>query len=203
MLVIGNGCVLVGMGERTRPAGVEQLADRLFEAGAAQLVIALDLPERRSAMHLDTVMTMVDADAFTIYPDVRAGLTAYELRPGRTAPSPSAPTTRSRASPPRSTFRSCASSRPAATATRPSASSGTTATTSLALAPGVVVAYERNVATNTLPAPQRHRGDHDRRLRARPRPRRSALHVLPDRPRRRSEPESDEHRRSTFTDATS
>ena len=130
VLVIGNGCVLVGMGERTRPAGVEMLADRLFAAGAAHLVIALDLPERRSAMHLDTVMTMVDEDAFTIYPDVRAGLTAYELRPGpHGAVARARRTTRSRASPPRSTCRSCGCSRPAATASRPSASSGTTATT--------------------------------------------------------------------------
>ena len=35
VLVIGNGCVLIGMGERTRPAAVEQLAQRLFAAGAA------------------------------------------------------------------------------------------------------------------------------------------------------------------------
>ena len=49
----------------------------------------------------------------------------------------------------------------------------------LAVAPGVVVAYERNVDTNTAPAPRGHRGDHDRRRRARPRPRRPALHVLP------------------------
>jgi arginine deiminase len=32
ILVIGNGCVLVGMGERTRPAAVELLARRLFDA---------------------------------------------------------------------------------------------------------------------------------------------------------------------------
>ena len=130
VLVIGNGCVLVGMGERTRPAGVEMLADRLFAAGAAHLVIALDLPERRSAMHLDTVMTMVDEDAFTIYPDVRAGLTAYELRPG--AHGAVAERRRRRAREHRRRARrarSCGSSRPAATASRPSASSGTTATT--------------------------------------------------------------------------
>ena len=33
ILVIGNGCVLIGMGERTRPAAVERLARRLFAAG--------------------------------------------------------------------------------------------------------------------------------------------------------------------------
>ena len=81
VLVIGNGCLLVGMGERTRPAGVERLAHRLFAVGSATCVIAVDMPARRSAMHLDTVMTMVDRDAFTIYPQVRDELVAYTLRP--------------------------------------------------------------------------------------------------------------------------
>lgn len=155
VLVIGNGCVLVGMGERTRPAGVEQLADRLFEAGAAKLVIALDLPERRSAMHLDTVMTMIDADAFTIYPDVRAGLTAYELRPGRHG------AVAERAD---DAFASIAAALEVPQlrifetggdryeAEREQWDDGNNV---LALAPGVVVAYERNVATNTL---LRHNG---------------------------------------------
>ena len=53
------------------------------------------------------------------------------------------------------------------------------------LEPGVVVAYERNVDTNTRLRKAGHRGDHDRRLRARPRARRLALHDLPDRARRR------------------
>jgi arginine deiminase len=81
MLVIGNGCVLIGMGERTKPAGVELLARRLFAAGAATRVIAVELPAQRSSMHLDTVMTMVDRDAFTVYPELRAAMTGYTLRP--------------------------------------------------------------------------------------------------------------------------
>ena len=155
VLVIGNGAVLVGMGERTRPAGVEQLADRLFEAGAAQLVIAVDLPERRSAMHLDTVMTMVDSDAFTIYPDVRDGLTAYELRPGSNG------TSATRVD---DAFASIAAALGLSEirlfetggdryeAEREQWDDGNNV---LAVAPGVVVAYERNVATNTL---LRHNG---------------------------------------------
>lgn len=82
VLVIGNGAVLIGMGERTRPAGVELLARRLFEAGAATRVIAVQLPAQRSSMHLDTVMTMVDRDAFTVYPELRSAMTGYTLRPG-------------------------------------------------------------------------------------------------------------------------
>jgi arginine deiminase len=149
VLVIGNGCVLVGMGERTKPAAVEQLADRLFAAQAARLVIALDLPERRSAMHLDTVMTMVDHDAFTIYPDVRAGLTAYELRPGVHG------TTADRAADAMASIaaaidvpelRLFETGGDRFEAEREQWDDGNNV---LAVAPGVVVAYERNVATNT------------------------------------------------------
>ena len=43
----------------------------------------MSLPAQRSAMHLDTVLTMIDRDAFTIYPDLRAALVPYVLRPGR------------------------------------------------------------------------------------------------------------------------
>jgi len=83
ILVIGNGCVLIGMGERTRPVAVEHLAARLFEAGAATRVIAVILPKLRSAMHLDTVMTMVDRDAFTVYPGLHLEARGYTLRPRR------------------------------------------------------------------------------------------------------------------------
>jgi arginine deiminase len=155
VLVIGNGCVLIGMGERTRPAGVEKLADRLFEADAARLVIALDLPERRSAMHLDTVMTMVDADAFTIYPDVRAGLTAYELRPGlhgATAERASDAMASIAAALEVPQIRLFETGGDRYEAEREQWDDGNNV---LALAPGVVVAYERNVATNTL---LRHNG---------------------------------------------
>jgi arginine deiminase len=82
VLVIGNGCVLVGMGERTRPVAVEALAERLFEANAARQVIAVAMPAGRASMHLDTVLTMVDRDAFTIYPELKGKLATYSLRPG-------------------------------------------------------------------------------------------------------------------------
>ena len=82
VLVIGKGAVLVGMGERTRPGTVETLADRLFRAGEATEVLAIELPEQRSAMHLDTVLTMLDVDAFTVYPGLRDSMLTYRLRAG-------------------------------------------------------------------------------------------------------------------------
>lgn len=83
VLVLGDGCVMIGMGERTRPGAVELLAQRLFAAGAARRVIAVELPRQRSAMHLDTVLTMVDRDAFTVYPELRCSMQATTLAPGR------------------------------------------------------------------------------------------------------------------------
>ncbi|MFF4408882.1 arginine deiminase [Streptomyces sp. NPDC001404] len=67
VLVIGNGAVLVGMSERTTPQAVEALALRMFAAGSARRVVALEMPKKRSFMHLDTVMTMVSGDTFTQY----------------------------------------------------------------------------------------------------------------------------------------
>ncbi len=70
ILVIGDGLVVVGMSERTTPQGVERLASRVFAAGQASRVLAVMLPHRREYMHLDTVLTQVDKDAFVIFPEL-------------------------------------------------------------------------------------------------------------------------------------
>ncbi|MBV1841050.1 MULTISPECIES: arginine deiminase [Photobacterium] len=70
VLVIGRGSVLIGMSERTTPQGVEQLASNLFKTGQAKQVIAMELPKHRSCMHLDTVMTHMREDTFSVYPEV-------------------------------------------------------------------------------------------------------------------------------------
>ncbi|USD61229.1 arginine deiminase [Vibrio sp. SCSIO 43140] len=70
VLVIGKGAVLIGMSERTTPQGVEHLASSLFKHGQAKQVIALELPKDRSCMHLDTVMTHMREDTFSVYPNV-------------------------------------------------------------------------------------------------------------------------------------
>jgi arginine deiminase len=82
VLVIGKGAVLIGMGERTTPQAVEALARRLFAAGAARTVVAVALPSRRAFMHLDTVMTMARPDMFVAYPGVLESLRTWTLRPG-------------------------------------------------------------------------------------------------------------------------
>jgi arginine deiminase len=80
---IGNGAVMIGMGERTTPQSVGILARTLFAQDAARLVLAVKLPPSRSYMHLDTVMTMVDRDAVTLYPPiVNDQVRIWALRPG-------------------------------------------------------------------------------------------------------------------------
>ena len=105
------------------------------------------MPARRSAMHLDTVMTMVDRDAFTIYPQVRDELIAYTLRPGE--PATSARTTSSTRSPARSTCRALRLFETGGDAYEAEREQWDDGNNVLAIAPGVVLAYERNVDTNT------------------------------------------------------
>jgi arginine deiminase len=81
ILVIGNGAVMVGMGERTTPQGVEFLARQYFSHGSVTKVIAVELPKTRAFMHLDTAMTMVDRDAFSVYPYLPDTLRSFTLTP--------------------------------------------------------------------------------------------------------------------------
>ncbi len=79
--VLGRGAVMIGMSERTRPQGVERLAVQLFAAGAASKIVAVQLPQARSSMHLDTVMSMVSEDTFTKYSGLGM-LPTFTIEPG-------------------------------------------------------------------------------------------------------------------------
>ena len=83
MLVLGRGTVLIGMSERTTPQGVERLAQKLFADGSVTKIVALSLPQKRAFMHLDTVMTMVNEDTFTQYVGL-GDLPSYTIEPGDT-----------------------------------------------------------------------------------------------------------------------
>ncbi len=84
ILVLGNGAVLAGMSERTTPQAVEMLAHRLFSTGTARRLVALDMPKARTFMHLDTVLTMADYGVFTKYAGLGM-LPAYTVEPGASA----------------------------------------------------------------------------------------------------------------------
>ena len=79
---VGNGVVLIGMSERSSRQAISQVAAALFEAGAAERVIVAGMPKLRAAMHLDTVFTFADRDCVTTFPEIVDGIHTFTLRPG-------------------------------------------------------------------------------------------------------------------------
>lgn len=82
IMPVGNGTVLVGMGERSSPQGVGQLAEALFDTGVAQRVLAFAIPKSRAAMHLDTIITLCGGNVVTTFREGADALTCYDIRPG-------------------------------------------------------------------------------------------------------------------------
>jgi arginine deiminase len=149
VLVIGHGVVLIGMGERTAPQTVEIIAGALFALGVAREVLAVELPKRRAYMHLDTVMTMVDPTTFVMYPGVADESRVWRLTPSDdrltcvSAPSLLGAIADSLGL---AGLRVLTTGGDRVEQEREQWDDGNNV---LAIAPGVVIAYERNVDTNT------------------------------------------------------
>jgi arginine deiminase len=149
---IGNGTVMIGMGERTTPQAVMWIARSLFRAGAATQVLAVHLPKSRSYMHLDTVITMCDRDLVTLFPQVVYGARTWAIRPGESAEDlvteeqpGTLPEVMAKAlGVPK--MRVVETGGDSFEAEREQWDDGNNV---VALEPGVVVAYERNTGTNT------------------------------------------------------
>jgi arginine deiminase len=150
--VIGNGAVMIGMGERTTPMAVELLTSALLRSGQARLVVAVELPASRAMMHLDTVMTMVDKATFVRYPYLDPRLRSWTLTAGDSETGLTV--TRNH-----DLWQSLAEALDVAEVTVLTTDEDMRAaereqwddgTNYLALSPGVVVGYERNVPTNTM-----------------------------------------------------
>lgn len=152
VLVIGNGAVLIGMSERTQPQSIEFLARNLFAKGAARRIVSLDMPKARAFMHLDTVMTMVDHGVFTKYAGLGM-LPSYTIEPGDNEKE-----LKVTDHPPEDMHKAIAdaldyddikvltATQDVRSAEREQWDDGCNV---LAVEPGVVFAYERNVTTNT------------------------------------------------------
>jgi arginine deiminase len=148
VLVLSDGVLAVGTGERTTPAGVERLARRCFDAGVAHSVLAVPIAQERATMHLDTVCTMVDRDAVVMYPNIAHTLEAYTVTPvdGDVHVSAARPFLDAAADAMKiERLRVIDTGLDPVTAEREQWDDGNN---TLAVAPGVVVAYERNIETN-------------------------------------------------------
>lgn len=79
ILCLSDGVLAIGVGQRTTPAGVERLARMAFENDLARSILAVPIDQDRATMHLDTICTMVDTDKIVMYPNVAHRLEAYTL----------------------------------------------------------------------------------------------------------------------------
>lgn len=83
VLVLTKNVLAVGISERTDAESIENLAEKIFEKHESfNKILALQIPNKRAFMHLDTVFTMVDYDKFTIHPEIEGPLTVYSLTKG-------------------------------------------------------------------------------------------------------------------------
>src|SRR6516162_6384876 len=151
MMPVGDGVVLVGMGERSTARAVSILAKNMFEAGAARLIIGAQMPRERAAMHLDTVFTLCDRNVATLYEPVVSQIVPVLFRPGGPAGVQAEVSDRSFLDEVRDAL-GIADLKLVTTggdefeAERNQWDDGNNV---VALEPGVVIAYERNEATNT------------------------------------------------------
>lgn len=150
ILVLSERVIAVGCSERTSARGIEDLAMNLFRGDEKiKEVIAVQIPFTRAYMHLDTVFTMVDYDKFTIYPGVEDKVRVFRLTEGKTCPKVE----------PLENLQEAlkeALRLPAIQFIQSGGGDEVTAareqwndsTNTLAIAPGVVVTYNRNEASN-------------------------------------------------------
>lgn len=73
VIAIGHSC-------RTLPQAIERFAKAVLSSGDTfKKVVVFEIPKGRAWMHLDTVFTQVDIDKFTYFPGIMGGLQLFEL----------------------------------------------------------------------------------------------------------------------------
>lgn len=153
-LVLSNEVMAIGISERTTSEAIEKMTTRLFAGSGFKKVIAMEIPKSHAFMHLDTVFTMIDYDKFTIHPEIRdrgGKMNCYVLEKveGQKYPKITHETDlehvlRVALSLPQVTLIECGGGDQIAAA-REQWNDGSN---TLAIAPGVVVTYDRNYVTN-------------------------------------------------------
>lgn len=81
ILVLSKDVVAIGISQRTTPVAIEKISKRLlFDENGVKTVLAMVIPNNRAFMHLDTVLTMVDNNLFTLHPEIEKTLEIYSLK---------------------------------------------------------------------------------------------------------------------------
>lgn len=153
VLVLSDEIVAIGLSQRTTVAGIEQFARNILNKSSFRKILVFDIPKCRAFMHLDTVFTMVDFDKFTIHPEIEGPLQLFEITLDRegnahfsSIQDELANILKNELGLPAVDLIRCGGD-DAQAAQREQWNDGSN---TLAIAPGVVVTYERNYVTNDL-----------------------------------------------------
>ena len=84
VMVLNKSTLVIGASQRTTPVAIETLAKNLFfnEETSFKNIIVLSIPKARTFMHLDTIFTQVDVNKFTIHKECYDSLKIIELSKG-------------------------------------------------------------------------------------------------------------------------
>ena len=84
IMVLNKKTLIIGSSQRTTPVAIETLAKNLFykEETSFENIIVLSIPKARTFMHLDTIFTQVDINKFTIHQECYDSLKIVEIHKG-------------------------------------------------------------------------------------------------------------------------
>jgi len=153
-LVLSHDTMAIGISERTTPEAIEMMASELFRNSSFKRILAIEIPKSHAFMHLDTVFTMIDRQTFTIHPEIRDTMNRLNIFVLEKNEDSSYPSIRKETDLEKAlrealnlesvTLIECGGGDPIAAA-REQWNDGSN---TLAIAPGVVVTYDRNYVTN-------------------------------------------------------
>lgn len=79
ILVFSEKVLGIGVSQRTELRAIKQLAKKLFKDTQFTKIIIFEIRTKREFMHLDTVLTMLDYDKFVIHPEIERDLKLFVL----------------------------------------------------------------------------------------------------------------------------
>lgn len=85
-LVLSDHVLAIGVSQRTSATAIEDISRNLFKDSNYDTVIAIKIPHNHAMMHLDTVFTMINYDQFTVHPGIlgKGGeIDIWTIHPGK------------------------------------------------------------------------------------------------------------------------
>lgn len=81
---LSEDTLAIGLSERTTAQAIEMLAHNIFsdEESTIRNILAIDIPNMRAFMHLDTVLTQADRGVFIVHPGILHNIKVYRVFPG-------------------------------------------------------------------------------------------------------------------------